>query len=93
MAMASALGIGNEDEAAKNAAGVTPEDLTQALQHVQQKEEKQQALVRALLPYLRPDHQKRLERAVQIARLSHLAGTAWRNESHQVSDKEAAVDV
>ena len=40
---------------------------------------RQQALIQALLPYLRPNRQKKLRRAVELARLSHVAGFALQN--------------
>ena len=55
-------------------------DFSRILEKMQEKDDKRQALVRALLPYLRPGHQRRLERAIQIAKLSHMAGEALKNE-------------
>ena len=37
---------------------------------------RQAALVRALMPYLRPGRRERLQRAIQVAQLSNL-GTSW----------------
>ena len=42
---------------------------------------RQDALLGALMPYLRPERQKRLRRAMQVAKLSHLAGYALKNYS------------
>lgn len=77
--MASALG--EKTNAGENTESVIPPGITKMIGQVQQREEKQQALVRALLPYLQPRHQARLERAIQIARMSHLAGAALRTEN------------
>ncbi len=71
-----------------------PSDLTEMLHNEQEKEVKQQALVHALLPYLRPGHQKRLQQAVQVARLTRLAGSAWRSSGGGgLVDEEGANDV
>ena len=59
----------------------TPETIRNALQQVRPPDPKQEALVRALLPYLRPSRQIRLERAIQVAQLSHLAGFALQTAS------------
>ena len=74
MDIASAFGIHEAEGALPDLSMAS--NITQALGQVQEKEEKQQALVRALLPYLRPKHRTRLERAIQVARISHLAGAA-----------------
>ena len=50
---------------------------------VQAQDQKQQALIRALLPYLRPGKQRRLERAMQVAKLSHLAGFALQSSEQE----------
>ena len=88
MEIASSMGIKSENYSSESVQPVVTEALTNALQNAQLKDDRQQALVRALLPYLRPGHQQRLERAVQIARLTHLAGAALRS-----SDKEGAEHV
>ena len=67
-----------------------PNSLTHMLIKAQEKDEKQQALVRALLPYLRPTHQKKLQRAIEIAKVSCLARAALNTElfgqNKEVSD-------
>ena len=40
---------------------------------------RQDALVNALLPYLRPERRKKLQRALRMAKLSHLAEFALKN--------------
>lgn len=55
-----------------------PEQVTQALHHMEMKDKRQETLVRALLPYLNPSRQARLERAMQFSQLSRLATTAMR---------------
>ena len=42
---------------------------------------KQEALVEALLPYLRPGRQEKLQKALKLSRLSHLAGIALKQYS------------
>lgn len=42
---------------------------------------RQDALLGALMPYLKPQRQKKLRRAMQVAKLSHLAGYALKNYS------------
>ena len=60
-----------------------PQQMMQQVSHVLQqtetKEKQQQTLISALLPYLNPRRQARLERAMQLSRLSRLAGAAIRN--------------
>lgn len=51
-----------------------------AVQQTQKKEQKQQALMRALIPYLSPGKQRRLERAMQVAKLSDLAAYAFSSQ-------------
>ncbi len=53
--------------------------LMQLMQHAQQSDGKQEALLQALKPYLAPDRREKLDRAMQLARISHLAGFALRN--------------
>lgn len=65
-----------------------PEDdrMLQALLHVMQEartaDRQQETLLAALKPYLSPQHQGKLDRAMQLARLSHLAGYALKNFEH-----------
>ncbi len=82
MEMASAMGLQPPTE------GVSAEmpDIQETLQQVSQvlhkaevKENRQQTLVRALLPYLSPRRQAKLERAMQLSRFSRLAGAALKD--------------
>ena len=66
-----------------------PPAITQMIGQVQKKDEKQQALVQALLPYLHPSHQTRLERAMQVAKLSKLAGVALRTQTSAIHEENA----
>lgn len=49
------------------------------MQQAQHSDEKQEALLCALKPYLAPDRREKIDRAMQIAKISHLAGFALRN--------------
>lgn len=89
MDMAAAFGVNQTDG---DPPKTLPLDVTNVLQQAQKKDEKQQALVQALLPYLRPTHQHRLERAIKVAKLSHLASMAIRSDG-DLTVKEAPYDV
>lgn len=71
MEMASSIGL---QPSVENA-----EQVTQVLHKAEAKDARQETLVRALLPYLQPKRQARLERAMQIAHVSRLAGAALRS--------------
>lgn len=53
--------------------------LMQLMREAQHSDRKQEALVLALKPYLSPDRRDRLDRAMQLAKISRLAGTALKN--------------
>ena len=93
MELASAFGIDPNTPVDNQSMDVLSKGFTKVIHQAKEREEKQQALVRALLPYLRPGHQKRLERAVQIARLSHLAGTALKTGDVKPNGEEASYDI
>lgn len=83
--IANALG-GQQAQAGpdKDGAGplASPEmlaDISKLLRQAEKKDKKQEALFQALRPYLKPNRQARLDRAMQIAHLSHLAGAAFRS--------------
>ena len=90
MDLASAL----QTEASENNISMDPKDLantiTQTVGLVQKGEQKQQALVDALLPYLRPGHQTKLQRAMEVARLSQIANAALRSNRIFSGSKEAS---
>ena len=50
--------------------------LTKLLQSGGQQDTNRNALLSALLPYLKPDRQRRLEKAMQLARFSSIAEAA-----------------
>lgn len=53
--------------------------LMRLMQQTQQADQKQEALLRALKPYLAPERRGKLDRAMQIARISHLVSAALKN--------------
>jgi len=57
------------------------EGIRQIIQTVGKSDARQDALVEALCPYLKPRRRERLHRAIQIARLSQVAGAALRTQS------------
>ncbi|MGM9563950.1 MAG: hypothetical protein ACI3VQ_07775 [Faecousia sp.] len=63
--------------------GMPDEGFLQAImglmQQARQSDSKQEALLCALKPYLAPDRRDKIDRALEIARISHLAGFALRN--------------
>lgn len=93
MQIAQSLGKTNSQDQDQSSS-LLPAELTKMLHHAKEKEEKHQALVSALLPYLRPGHQKRLQRAIEIARLSQLAGAAFKTGNMaSTTETEASYDV
>lgn len=64
-------------------AGMPDEGFLQAImglmQQARQSDSKQEALLCALKPYLAPDRRDKIDQALEIARISHLAGFALRN--------------
>ncbi len=53
--------------------------LMQMMQQMQHTDGKQEALLCALKPYLSPQRRDKLDRAMQLARISQLAGSALKN--------------
>lgn len=53
--------------------------MMRLMQQARQSDGKQEALLSALKPYLAPERREKLDRAIQLARISHLAGYALRN--------------
>ncbi len=78
MALASTLGGQAGQETPQDGPPEMVENISKLLQQAEKRDQKQEALVRALRPYLKPDRQARLQQAMQIAHLSHLAGAAFR---------------
>lgn len=55
--------------------------MLRILQQASRTDGRQEALLQALKPFLKPDRQRSVERAVQAAQLSRLAGLALRREA------------
>ncbi len=83
MDVAASLGLSGQLPGAP--AQEMPQQMLQQVSHMLQqtetKEKQQQTLIRALLPYLNPRRQERLERAMQLSHLSRLAGAAIRGSA------------
>ena len=90
--LAASLGL-SQVEAPANLPNDIPENISHAIHSVQKKDEKQQALVRALLPYLRPNHQKKLEQAIQLVQLTHLAGMTMQTKKSAEAGKGGFDDI
>ena len=90
--MAAAFGLPTQ-ELPKTIEQVDPEQMSKVLHTAEARGKKQQALIHALLPYLRPGRQARLERAMQVAHLTHLASAALGSSVLQGFRKEAPTDV
>lgn len=86
--MAEAIGGSSQNGAVDQSSQSSITELSNAVCSVKAKEEKHQALIRALLPYLRPGHQQRLERAMQIAKISHFAEVALKTGAQHASSSE-----
>ena len=75
--MASAMGMEIPPE--NNETPIIQEALkqvSQVLHRTEDRDKRQQTLMRALLPYLSPKRQIKLERAMQLSQLTRLAGAA-----------------
>lgn len=59
--------------------GIPVGEIFQFLQQTNSTDTRQQALLQALIPYLKPERQRKLQRAMQVARLTNLAGYALKN--------------
>ena len=90
MDMAASLGI-EAPEALTRSPQEMAQTVTETLQTVRRSEEKQQALMHALLPYLRPGRQARLEKAMELVRLSTLAGPARKHSTRLQQQEESHV--
>ena len=88
MEMASAMGlqIPPEVPAEMPISEEALQRVSQAVHLMEEKDSRQQTLVRALLPYLSPKRQARLERAMKISHLSRLAGVAFSASQEEVFD-------
>ena len=87
MSLAQSFGGGQPEPSAPSAPPVSPpvqdeaflRGIMQMMQQAQHTDSKQEALLCALKPYLVPERRDKIDRALQIARLSQLASFALRN--------------
>lgn len=89
LSLAQSIGMAQETETAQAppppAADAFPMDegmlfgMLQMLRQMQHSDPKQDALLCALRPYLAPERQEKLDRAIQLARLSSIARLALGN--------------
>ncbi len=82
MEVASSMGLSMPAEGTEIPDLPDPATLAQVSQMLNQaeaKDKRQETLVRALLPYLKPNRKARLERAMQLSHLSRLAGAAFQS--------------
>lgn len=59
------------------------EPVSQLLQQAGKLEKRQENLLNALKPFLKPNRREKIDRAMQVARLSHLAGYALRSRGEK----------
>jgi len=74
--IASAMGFLDQSQTMEVPAPEITKNLSTVMEQLHQRDQKQENLIHALLPYLKPAKRQRLERAMQIAQLSQLAGAA-----------------
>ena len=85
LSLAQSFGLQPPGQAASAPSAPPPPDDGMAkaifgmMQQARQSDGKQEALLQALKPYLRPERRGKIDRALQIARISHMAGFALRN--------------
>ena len=63
--------------------GALSEPVSQLLQQAGKLEKRQENLLNALKPFLKPNRREKIDRAMQVARLSHLAGYALRSRGEK----------
>ena len=84
LSLAQSLGMSPEPEQSQEAPSAPPpppddgfvKAIFSLMQQARKSDSKQEALLCALKPYLAPDRRDKIDRALQIARISHLAGAA-----------------
>ena len=85
LSLAQSFGLQPPEEAAAAPPAPPPPDDGMAkaiftmMQQARQSDGRQEALLLAIKPYLRPERRGKIDRALQIARISHMAGFALRN--------------
>lgn len=83
LSMAQSLGIPTDMEQEQPMPSAPPppdadyvQGIMQLMQRARQTDSKQEALLCALKPFLAPERREKMDRAAQLARISHLAGAA-----------------
>lgn len=84
MSLAQSLGLQNQQQTPQppkpqSPPGQDPMELMRGLLNLSRNtggDQRQLALFQALKPFVRPDRAEKLERAIQVARISRLAGSA-----------------
>ncbi len=85
LSLAQSFGLQPPEEASAAPPAPPPPDDGMAkaifgmMQQARQSDGKQEALLLAIKPYLRPERRSKIDRALQIAKVSHMAGFALRN--------------
>ena len=84
--LAKGLGISPPEDGPQQASEepLSVGTMLQLLQNTGKSDARQEALLQALLPYLRPERQKKLQRALRVAKLTQLAGAALKSYSDQL---------
>lgn len=67
----------------KSEVPVLPQNAAALLTQAGKLDKKQENLLNALRPFLRPARRQKFDRALQIARISHLAGFALKSRTEQ----------
>lgn len=81
MEMASAMGLQAPSEPQEiPVTEETIQQVSQIMHRMEERDSRQQTLIRALLPYLSPRRQQRLERAMKFSNLSRLAEVALQSD-------------
>ena len=79
MAIAGSLGLKPPEKQTAEPPLSMPPQMAAMLEQAGKMEQRQETLLRALKPFLSPGRQERIDKAMQVARLSHLADYALRN--------------
>lgn len=85
MSVVQSLGLGKPPDSGEcSAPPPVPDDkllssLMGIMRDAQSIEPKQEALLCALKPFVRPERREKIDKALRIARISHIAGCAIRN--------------
>ena len=76
MAQTMGLNMQNEDNHPEESMDNMFSQISKIMKKTDGSIQRQETLIRALLPYLNPRRQARLERAMQLSQFSRVAGTA-----------------